>query len=222
MSIYSAYSQFAFIFPPRAETTIHPKELELFGSEWIAEPKFNGSCAMLFINGRRDYKIYNKYGLPLTLQKPIDYTNLNDNCEKYMVLSGEYLNKNNLGEDGRPFNHKFIIWDILVWRGEYLINYTVADRLKILETLFDTKRGWVNRERLTLFNHLHPTNTEHVFLAPWYKNDFKLLYDNIIKTDLYEGLVLKRADGKLEPGFREKNNTSWQVKARKATNLYDF
>lgn len=222
MSIFSKYNEFKYIYPPRPESAIDPKLLHEVGDGWIAQPKFNGSCSILFINGRKEYKIYNRTAEELTLQKPINYTDLNDCDNKYMVLCGEYLNKNKRGEDGKPFNHKFIIWDILVWKGEYLIGSAFEDRLIILYKLFGNSRGHVTAGGIIMFNHLHTTNVENVFMAPAYSNGFKQLYDELVHTDLYEGLVLKKAAGKLELGFREKNNSGWQIKVRKGTKNYSF
>jgi len=221
MSIFSDYSGFKYLYPPRPESAIDPKLLDEIGDGWIAQPKYNGSCAVLFINGRKEYKIFNRTADELTLQKPINYTGLNDS-DKYMVLCGEYLNKNKRGEDGKSFNHKFIIWDILVWKGEYLIGSAFEDRLIILYKLFGNSRGQITAGGMILFNHLHTTNINDVFMAPAYSNGFKQLYNEIVQTDLYEGLVLKKAAGKLELGFREKNNSGWQVKARKGTKSYAF
>ncbi len=221
MSIFSAYNEFRYIYPPRAESAIDPTYLNNMGDAWIAQPKYNGSCAVLFIKGYEEYRICNRNGEPLTLQMPIRYTELNDSS-KYMVLCGEYLNKNKIGEGGAPFNHKFIIWDILVWKGEYLVGKTVEERLHILYNLFGSSRGFVSDKGIALFNHLHTTQVKDVFMAPSYQNNFKGLYDELIQTDLYEGIVLKRKSAKLEVGSREKNNSAWQVKARKGTKNYSF
>lgn len=221
MSIFSNYSDFRYIYPPRAESAISPALLSGLGTEWIAQPKYNGSCAVLFINGYQDYQLYNRKNEELSLQNAIQYNLLND-CEKYMVLCGEYLNKNKYGEDGKPFNHKFIIWDILVWKGRYLIGEKFESRLKLLYELFGSSRGCVTEDNMIIFNHLHTTRVEGVYMAPAYLNYFPELYNEITKTDLYEGLVLKKAEAQLEPGFREKNNHTWQLKVRKPTLSYNF
>ena len=221
MSIFSEYNDFKYLYPPRPESAIAPHELDYISEGWIAQPKFNGSCAVLFINGHKDYKLFNRHGEELTLQKPIPYTELNDS-DKYMVLCAEYLNKNKKGEDGKPFNHKFIIWDILVWQGRYLVGETFEARLHLLINLFGCSRSSVTGDTLTMFEHLHTTRTENVYMAPSYTTKFKALYDDIIRTDLYEGLVLKKGSAKLDVGFKEKNNSTWQVKARKETRNYIF
>jgi len=221
MSAFTEYQTFVYLYPPRAETVIHPNDLDSIGDDWIAQPKYNGCCSVLFINGQKDYKLYNRHGTKLTLQIPHNYIDLNDS-EKYMVLCGEYLNKNKKGEDGKPFNHKFIIWDILVWKGTYLVGKTFEERVAILHELFGTNNSRVTQDGLMLFNHLHTTIHKDIFVAPCYSGYLKNLYEDIINTDLYEGLVLKNLRGKLDPGFKQKNNFGWQLKARKRNKSYPF
>lgn len=221
MSIFPKYDQFKYIYPPRPEIAINSADLESLDSEWIAQPKYNGSCAVLIINGFKEYRLYNRTAGKLSLQKPLNYTALNDS-KKFMVICGEYLNKNKKGEDGKPFNHKFIIWDILVWKSLYLIGETFENRLGILHRLFGTSSGQVTDQGISMFNYLHTTKVENVFVAPTYVNHLKLLYDSITKTELYEGLVLKRSTGKLQQGFNQRNNTEWQLKARRKTDKYPY
>lgn len=222
MSIFSEYNDFKYIYPPRPESAIAPDQLDEIGAGWIAQPKYNGSCSVAFINGRKDSKLFNRTGEELSLQKSLNYLDLNDS-DKFMVLCGEYLNKNKKGEDGNFFNNKFIIWDILVWKGRYLIGETLEARLLILLELFGCSRALVESNgKLGIYEHLLTTKVENIFLAPSYESYFKSLYESIVKTDLYEGLVLKNMTAKLQMGFKEKNNAAWQVKVRKATKNYSF
>jgi len=71
-------------------------------------------------------------------------------------------------------------------------------------------------------NHLCFTNYANVYKAPYYTKSFDLLYQSIVNTDLYEGLVLKRKNAKLTLGLNEKNNSDWQIKCRKPTKNYAF
>lgn len=222
MSIFSLYDEFKYIYPPRAEKTLKPELLEDLADGWIAQPKYNGSCGVLFINGDKDYILYNRHKEILSLQRPLNYLALNDS-DKFMVLCGEYLNKNKTGEDRTTFNHKFIIWDILVWKGQYLLDWTVQARIQLLYDIYGQSKGCITTQNeLLVYNHLILTRVEDVFLAPSYRCNFLSIYKNVIETDLYEGLVLKRSNAKLEMGFRESNNSSWQIKARKETNSYRF
>jgi ATP-dependent DNA ligase len=139
-----------------------------------------------------------------------------------MVLAGEYLNKNQLGENGQDINKSFVIWDILGYEDKWLIGQTTESRLTLLETFFPCNRMIVNSNGLSAFNHLCCTPHDGIFKSPTYMHSFKTLYDDIEKTPLYEGLVLKKRSSKLEYGFNEANNTSWQLKCRKETKNYKF
>jgi ATP-dependent DNA ligase len=221
MSMFSEYNVFKYIYPPRPESAIPPDELDKVGDGYIAQPKYNGSCGVLFLKGRTNFHLYNRHNEPLTKQVPIPYSELNDS-DKYMVLCGEYLNKNKLGENDQQFNHKFIIWDILVWQGRYLIGETFESRLMLLSSLYGTSQSVVTKDSIVMYEHLQTTRVENVYVSPSYVNNFKSLYDRIVKTDLYEGIVIKKASAKLELGFKKKNNYTWQFKARKETKNYVF
>lgn len=214
MNIFSRYDEFRYIYPPRPVKKIQREHLDHLDDDWIAQPKYNGCCSALFIKGTKEYILCNRTAGKLYLQKPINFTALNDG-NKFMVLCGEYLNKNQKGEQDNSFNHKFIIWDILVWRGTYLIGETFETRLNILYELFGKSNSHVTDKGILMFNYLHVTKVENVYIAPTFENDFKLIYDDLIKTDLYEGLVLKNLTGKLELGFNKRNNEIWQLKARR-------
>jgi hypothetical protein len=66
------------------------------------------------------------------------------------------------------------------------------------------------------------TNCKNVYRATSYYANFENLYSKLVTTDMYEGIVLKRADAKLTLGMTEKNNNSWQIKCRKPTKNYAF
>jgi hypothetical protein len=72
------------------------------------------------------------------------------------------------------------------------------------------------------YEHLCFTNIENVLKAPAYASGFTKLFNEIIEVDLYEGLVLKKANSKLNFGFNEQNNNDWQVKCRKPTKIYNY
>ena len=55
---------------------------------------------------------------------------------KWMVINGEYLNKSKQDENRLTFNHKFVIFDILVYNSEYLVGETFQDRINLLDELY--------------------------------------------------------------------------------------
>lgn len=216
------YDSFRYIYPPRPVQTIQWTELPKYDNgQFIAQPKYNGSCCVLFLN-EDSMRVMNRHnGLISSNYNEIDLRGLYSG-KGWMVICGEFLNKNKKGEDNNPFNLKFIIWDILVYDGNYMIGSTISERLTLLENLFPTTSSIVVGSAIKSFNHLNVTRYTNVFKAPTYSGYFPELYQSIVDTDLYEGLVLKRKDAKLNFGFSEKNNNEWQIKCRKPTKNYDF
>ena len=215
------YKKYSYIFPPRPEQTTKHTELKKYDNgEFLVQPKYNGTCCNVFIS-EDELIVMNRHKGEITSQyKHIDFKGLHRG-KGWMVLCGEFLNKNKKGEDGNPFNLKFVIWDILVLEGKNLLGSTSLERLRMLEDLYPCNR-MVYTDILEVFNHLCHTNHANVYKAPYYTKSFEALYDSIVETDLYEGLVLKRIDAKLQLGLTEKNNNTWQIKCRKPTKNYAF
>lgn len=216
------YESYKYLFPPRPEVKIPSADLDKFDNgEYIAQPKYNGSCYLVFTNGK-ETRVCNRHKEETTYKNPyIDWHKLALTDDWY-VYAGEYLNKGKAGENGSKETDKFIIWDILVWKGNYLTGTTTLDRISLLENHFPCHRGMVRGDKLEMYRHLCQTDIRGIYKAPTYMNDFLPLYRDLVKTDLYEGLVLKKANSKLAFGFQQKNNTDWQIKCRKETKIYNF
>jgi len=212
-----------YLFPPRPEQTTKNTELDKYDNGlYIGQPKYNGTCANLFMNETETiFMNRHKEVIKAGDYSKVDFRGLYSG-KGWMVLCGEWLNKNKKGEDGNPFNLKFILWDILVYNGEYLLGKTMTERLALLEELYPCCKMVVNEKGMLAYSHLCITKFNNVFKSPTYYNNFSLLYDSLVKTDLYEGIVLKRKDAKLTVGMSEKNNNTWQIKCRKETRNYSF
>jgi ATP-dependent DNA ligase len=216
------YNKYTYLFPPRPIQTTKYTELDKYDNgDFIAQPKYNGTCCNLFIS-ENEVIVMNRHKGEITSNySHIDFKSLHQG-EGWLVLSGEFLNKNKKGEDGNPFNLKFVIWDILVLEGKYLIGSTLESRLQILENLYPCASMSVTKNKMECYKHLCCTKVEHVYKAPTYLNNYSSLYHDIVEVDLYEGLVLKRKKAKLSLGLTEKNNNDWQIKCRKPTKNYAF
>jgi hypothetical protein len=121
-----------------------------------------------------------------------------------------------------------VIFDILVYKNEYLVKSTFEDRVKLLDEIF----GVVD------FNDYFYKISENIFRVKTFYKDFEKTWHKIVNTEkdlktkyrlpkdddifILEGLVLKKIKGKLEKGFREKNNVTSQVKCRKPARNYHF
>lgn len=215
------YLDFKYLYPPRPAETTHPSELSKYeGKGFIAQPKYNGTCCVVFMN-ENELHVMNRHKSAISSNyNHIDFRGMYKG-KGWMVICGEFLNKNKRGENGEPFNLKFVIWDILVYDGVYLTGSTFENRQKLLSDLFPCLRMRVG-SGLETFDYLCFTNYAHIYRAPLFDSNFTKLFNEIVKTDLYEGIVLKRRDAKLLYGLSERNNNDWQIKCRKPTKLYKF
>lgn len=209
------YESYRYIFPPRPKNAIPDHEISNCESMWsmIAQPKLNGSNCVIFTDGERQI-VMNRHNQRLTNFR-LSESEIKEiyRGEGWMVINGEYMNKSKMDENRRVFNHKFVIFDILTFNGEYLVGKSFEDRIKLLDELY----GQVESEKDYLYKI-----SENIYRVKSYTTDFKRLYDRLITIDMVEGLVMKQKNAKLELGVTENNNTKSQMKARKPTRNYKF
>jgi ATP-dependent DNA ligase len=208
------YQNYSYIYPPRPRNSVPPRDISKWDNKMmLAQPKLNGSNCVIFLN-EENLVVMNRHGQRLTnfqLSKS-EITKLHSGSG-WMVLNGEYLNKSKRDETGLVFNHKFVIFDVLVYNGQHLVGKTFQERVNLLDELFDQKES----EKNYLYNI-----SENIYRVKSYYDNFNELFEDFIKIDMIEGLVCKRTTAKLELGISENNNFKSQVKFRKPTKNYSF
>lgn len=209
------YTSFRYLYPPRPKNPIPNTELSFWDNgSLICQVKLNGSNCLIFTNGEKHIAMNRHNGRLTNFQlKDDEIKELYKGTGGWTVLNGEYLNKNKQDENRKAFNHKFVIFDILVNDGDYLVGKTFEERIALLDTMF----GQNECEKSYLYGI-----SENVYRVKSYENQFNILYDTLTPIDLIEGLVLKRKTARLEMGTSELNNTKSQVKIRKATKNYKY
>jgi hypothetical protein len=208
------YDKFKFIYPPRPKNAVSPDDLDFFDNgAMLAQPKLNGSNCLIFTNGV-SFFVMNRHKQRLTNFRLTETELLRIyRGDGWMVLNGEYMNKSKSDENNEIFNHKLVIFDILVYNSEYLIGSTFLERINLLDQIY----GVEDSEKDYLYNI-----SENVYRVKSYSNNFKMIFENLTKIDMLEGLVMKKTHGKLEIGLKELNNTTNQIKCRKKTKLYKY
>jgi hypothetical protein len=213
------YTNFKYIYPCRPVNPISPDELDSCDdNSMISQLKLNGSNALIFTNGEslaimgRHKQILSNFRITESeiienLYKPL---NLNGN---WIVLNAEYLNKSKKDENGEIFNHKLVIFDILVYDSNYLIGKTFKERVDILDRVY----GKSSSDKDYLYSV-----SDNIYRVKSYDSGFKNIFDNYTEIDLIEGLVIKRKNSRLEAASGEKNNWRGQLKCRKPTKLYKY
>ena len=179
---------------------------------WFGLPKLNGSNITIFTNGV-ELHIYNRHNSPLTNVKlsKEDFLSLHRG-NGWFVLNGEYMNKSKLNQKNQVFNHKLVIFDVLVYDGIQTIGTTFDERITLLNKLYKQTEydGFINKI------------SEDIYIVKSFYGNFDQTYQKLIQTDMYEGWVLKKRNVKLKNGITEKNNTDSQMKFRKPTKNYSY
>jgi hypothetical protein len=210
------YDKWRFIFPPRPRNAISPDDLNFWDNgTLICQCKLNGSNATIYTDGKKVI-VMNRHGQRLTNVRvdESEILNLYRGTGGWLILNCEYLNKNKMDETGQPFNHKFVIFDILCYDGDYLVGKTFQERINLLDTLY----GQIECEKEYLFGV-----SENFYRVKSYRNGFKDLFDKFTTNNsLVEGLVMKRRNARLEVGASELNNTKSQIKCRVACKNYKY
>lgn len=206
------YTQYKYIFPPRPEITIAPASLDKFSTgEFIAQPKMNGSLMEVYTDGTKVVTM-NRHKEPISHKMNIEELKSLHRGNGWMVLCGEYMNKNKKDEDDQYWNIKYVIFDIIVYEGNHLLKTSFDERFELLRKLYTDN---------PVKKHLHQVS-ENCFRVSSMRFGLRGVFDEITQYDMYEGLVLKKGDGLLENGTTQKNNVRTQLKCRKPTKNYAF
>jgi hypothetical protein len=208
------YLEFKYIYPPRPETKSPASGLSTYQRMgFLAQPKLNGSCGVLFTNGSIA-RFMGRHADTFTRQliKEETLAQLHRNSG-WTVLVGEFMNKSQRDGKGKIFNGNFVIFDILVHEGVHLIGKTVAERQELLDTLYPLVED---------FDDFIYKVGDSAYRVKNFGQDLDTLWKKIIKVEMYEGFVLKRPDAPLDLGYRPVNNSGWQLKIRKPTKNYQY
>jgi ATP-dependent DNA ligase len=209
------YNNFKYIYPPRPRNAVTPEDLNFWDNgTLIAQPKLNGSNCVIFTNGE-NFFIMNRHKQRLTNFKidNLELSKIYRGDGEWMIINGEYMNKSKSDENGKVFNHKLVIFDILAYNGEYLVGSTFSERVNLLDNIY----GVVNSEKDYLFSV-----TDNIYRVKSYNDNFSNIFNKFIEVDMLEGLVMKRANAKLELGATELNNVKSQIKCRKRCKSYKY
>jgi len=202
-----------YLYPPRPATKAPSSGLPTYERMgYIAQPKLNGSCGVLFLDGKVA-KLMGRHNNQLS-REVIDREKLKSlhRGSGWIVLVGEYMNKSQKDRSGKIFAG-FVIFDILVYGGKLLRGTTFSERQEILDSLYAPQGDY--DEYLSILG-------PGLFRVKNFTTGFSSRWLQLTKVPMYEGFVLKRPGGILEEGLRENNNTGWQLKIRKATKNYKY
>lgn len=211
------YLKFKYIYPPRPKNAVPVSDLDFYSSKmYISQPKLNGSNCLIFTDGIK-YYVMNRHGDRLTKFELTESEVLSLHVGekgKWIVLNGEYMNKNKKGSDGKPWNHKLVLFDILVFNSKQLVGESFHSRIKLMDNIYGNEED-ISEEFLY---HI----SDNIKMVKSYIGRTSDIYEKLVKIDMYEGVVIKRKSSKLENGISIDNNSKTQCKCRKPTKNYNF
>lgn len=206
------YSKYKYLFPPRPENKIPVPSLDKFDNgKYLAQPKLNGSSMLIFTNGE-EVILMNRHKQKINHKMNVDELKSLHRGDGWMVLCGEYMNKNQKDENKKHWNLKYVIFDILVFNDDHMLRSTFEERYELLKSLYP------DNPVKPLVHQI----TENCFRVESIYDDFSKVYKILTQFDMYEGFVLKLRGGRLENGVTQKNNIRTQLKCRKPTKNYAF
>ena len=213
------YNNYFYIYPPRPENAITKSDLDYWDNgTLLCQCKLNGSNTTIYTNGTKVFTM-NRHNQNLTNFKISNNEILNLHktaCKngEWLVINSEYLNKSKQDENGLIFNDKLIIFDILVYKSDYLLRSTFNERVNLLDEIY----GKGDSEKSYLYGI-----SENIYRVKSYNENFKQLFDDFTKNNhVIEGIVMKRKNARLEIGSSEKNNNKSQLKCRVKTKNYKY
>lgn len=217
---------FKYFYPEKPVlTTIDGELFEQFSNDpdWVAEPKYNGSrCMLWIIDGQVEF--WDRHGKKLKYNDDPDPEMVAILTKKFpkglWLFDGELRHNKVSG-----IRHKLILWDVFIWRGEFLNKHQYWTRRSMLELKFeDTRRQYAEGEDWD--------DEAKVGLIRQYTTDFLLEYkyytadpsvdESYANPEEFEGLVLKNLHGMLNIGRTSASDSQWMYKVRKPSGRYKF
>lgn len=204
---------YKYIYPPRIETKLPLTSLNSFDhmDRFLAQVKLNGSSMQVYTNGK-EVHTYNRHKEKMICKIASEELAALNPYNDWMVLCGEYMNKNKRDEDNKHWNLKYVIWDILVLNGKHLLNTTFEERQQILKNMYPDN---------PVKKYMHQIS-DNCFRVESIETRFVDVYSDVTQYDMYEGVVLKDKGNKLSNGTTKNNNSRAQFKVRKPTKNYNF
>lgn len=235
-----------YIYPPRAQDAIPPTETNVYATlGWTAQLKYNDTHVLIKYNpgwdqpdpgttNTRAIQLWGRHGELLRDYHAPDWLyrelqdlghQLNLDPNNWSLLDGGILDRKHVA-----IKDTIVIWDILVLNGSHLIGTKYQDRYHRISSLENkTNPNWTYHTPNGQPHNLGIQQTTNIFIPKNYPAEaWPTLWDMIHKINndysqpLLEGLVFKDPYGKLEMGFREKNNSGWLGRSRIQTGRHRF
>lgn len=206
-----AFTHDTYFYPPRPVNACSPNQLDLFEAEgWWAQTKFDGTCGIFTVGGGV-VKAMTRHGPNSPMKR---WTPTPAHTEALLSLPTDdqlcvFVGETMHGRVNAPHlaHNPIILHDVLAWQGKQLTGTSYEKRMDMLELLMPG-----------LEYDTHYVYANHLWRMRNIKTGLRKFYDDRLRMRKwfpeYEGVVIKRPDGKLAPCDGDNRNGSWQLKCR--------
>lgn len=217
------YENFRYLYPPRPKHKIKPSTIMQYDNgQYFAQVKTDGSNSTLYIAPDKTWQLWNRHNEKQTLYRDLEFEKLYRGNSGFIVLNGEMLNKNKKHENGKEFNHKFIIFDILVYENQILDGWTLQERIELLGKLYPAEAFRITETGVEHDEFLYQTDVKDIYRVANFVGGFEKIFHDATKLEIYEGIVIKRKNAPLQPMFKKDNNSDTMLKCRREAKNYKF
>lgn len=199
-----------FVFPPRPKGKMLPVDLPLYekSGEWLAQRKFRGSRALIYISKDKQVFLGSRYGRPFS-NFDLD-NNRKDELlsllalekEKDYLLDGELMNKD------VNSSKEIIFFDVLKVGKYFFYHPTQIERLKILEEICCYPKNLCD-------SGIALEISKNFLMAQTFYDKFDERYKESLLNPRLEGLVLRKRNKGLDHSGENEYETSDLLRCRK-------
>lgn len=216
-----------FLFPPHPQKGLKttPQALHYYEKLWVAQRKFNGSHAIIWIH-KDQVEIRNRLGEPFSNYRMTNGMRncflhcLNRDYDKEYVLDGEVLHtKAKLHHKQRQAAENTIVLFDVLYAGKYLTTLTTLERIALLTSIAPPEQPEPKKRAQLVCTE----EESQIWLAETFTEEFSYRFWEFYEyddngNDLYpeiEGLILKKKDAKNTGLGTKPNEADWLIRCRK-------
>lgn len=208
------------MFPPRPKFRIPPAQLPKYEKQgkWVVQRKFNGTRTLIHVTQQGGVEAWRPGKTPhkawsITPEIASQFTELAIEPGSEYWFDGELLYSKTTDEH---YKNRVVLFDILQ-AGRYLFGSPdLMGRQKLLLEICGNPTELESKHGIALA--VRP----NIWVAETWPNGFVDRYQDFIELDEIEGLVLKRANSKLDNFGNSLYEVAWQIRCRKEHKNYAF
>jgi ATP-dependent DNA ligase len=222
------FDNFIYFYPEKPTLVHRDQELvdELSDNpDFVAEPKYNGTrCIVVVLNG--DVAFWTRHNHPVKNLKTgtPEYNELVQEIKIRVPDKGHFQFEGELRHSKvTGIQYKIVLWDCLIYDGEYLNKLTYDERRELVEKHFQTASD-ASGKVISILPYL-----KRVKVIEQFKGDFRAIFNEYVagqrrlgEPEEFEGLVMKNRNGKLALGRRTNPDSRWMFKIRIETGRHKF